>query len=95
MLSVPQYWRPGGCRVARPLASLPVHETLTREIDADFHCQGNIFSCVHGRLPAYRQHTVTREALPQVAAPLALYLDGIQYATRDSTLGVFVVKDVC
>ena len=43
-------------------------------------------------VPAYAQHKVVREALPEVVVSLALYLDGIQYAVRDSTLGIFIIN---
>lgn len=92
ILQVPQHFRPDGCRALRPLGAIPVQEALARELDEDPHFQEKLTRCAGELPPAYRHHKVVREALPQLAVPLALYLDGIQYATRDSILGVFAVN---
>ena len=44
--------------------------------------------------PAYHEHPVVVRSRPLVAVPVSLYLGGIQYATRDSVLGIFLVNMV-
>ena len=86
------YWRCDGSRTARDLTALPVHEAIAREVDGDANFSAKLSSTVACLPPVYHEHQVVRDCLPQTAIPLALYLDGIQYATRDSTLGVFVIN---
>ena len=49
-------------------------------------------TCTAGLPPAYSQHPVVQRSLPHTAIPLALFVDGVQFATRDTILGIFVVN---
>ena len=46
MVQVPQYFRPEGCRSVRPLACMPVHEALARELDEDSSFNEKLTRCV-------------------------------------------------
>ena len=92
VLQVPQFLPCNGCRTVASLASLLPFEALGKELDEDGDFNQKLVQ-VCSRLPeAYQDHPVVQATKPQLAVPLAFYVDGIQYSKRNTTLGVFVVN---
>ena len=77
-----------GCRITRPLTALPPQLTLQDEIDGRPSWSSELRDYVADLPPAYTEHVVTQRAATVKPIPLALYFDGVQFATRNSILGL-------
>ena len=81
-LDVPQRFACDGSRTNAPLAALLPFEALAQEVDEDDDFHSKLEEATAQLPPAYHTHEVVAGALPQRAIPLALYIDGIQYANE-------------
>lgn len=91
-LPLPLHNRQDNSRTVEPLSVVPPHEALADELLAKHDSASDLAEAVAaGDLPeSYKNHpTVVHAAAGTPVYPLALYLDGISYARRDSVLGIF------
>ena len=94
-VEVPLYNPSLGERVLQDVPCLAPHEALVEEVeDLQETWVPQLEHTVQEFPAAYHEHLVVVRSRPHLAAPVALYLDGIQYATRDTVLGIFLVNMV-
>ena len=81
-----------GCRTTRLFTALPPQVTLQDEIDGRPSWSSELRDYVADLPPAYTEHVVTQRDATVKPIPLALYFDGVQFATRNSILGFWIVN---
>ena len=91
-LDLPVYSRAEGARVIRPVACLPPQLTLDSEIKSLDNFEADLRDYVKDLPPVYHDHTVVKKYSPNIAVPLAFYLDGLHYTQRGSMVGFWVVN---
>lgn len=96
MLDVPMYSKEEGCRISKPLACLPLQLMLTHEVETTPNFDRDLRE--HAKLPppVYNSHPVVQRhrdvAADRIPVPVALYVDGIGYAKKNSIVGFFLVN---
>ena len=92
-LSVPLYSKFDGSRRALPYYALPGHEALADELrdEPDLHHKLAQAHIDHKLPPVYYNHPVVREH-GLGTFPIAIYLDKVEFAKRDGTLGMTVTN---
>ena len=93
-IDVTVFNRAEGLRGTRSIPCLPPQLTLQDEIDSfgRDRFDAELRNYVSDMPPAYTEHVVVQKSRPNIAIPLALYIDGVQYATRNSLIGVWLVN---
>ena len=90
-IDCPMFSQGEGIRITRPLTVLPPQLTLEDEVGARENWDSELSSFVADMPPVYDEHPVVlRSATKPI--PLAIYFDGVQYATRNSLIGFWCVN---
>ena len=85
----PCFSRVEGGRFVRPLACLTPQEVLADEISTTDGFETLVSDYCETLPPIYRNHPVVQKAGGRMCIPLGLFIDGVEYGTRDSVDGVF------
>ena len=81
-----------GLRVIKQIQCLPPQLTLQDEISEVDNFDEMLNEYVADLPPVYSNHAIVTKHLPRVVMPLALYVDGVQYQTRHSLVGFWIVN---
>ena len=92
-VDIPVFSQAEGCRVVKPVACLPPQLTLQDEISDIGEEFGEMLGEYVADLPSvYSVHPIVSKHLPRIVLPLTLYVDGVQYQTRNSLVGFWLVN---
>ena len=93
-VDVPTHNKHDLARSVKPIAVNPAHEALAEE----FASMSNVEELMANSLRAtdwcenYLQRPLVRESAPGTIVPLGLYVDGVQYQTRDTTIAFWAIN---
>jgi len=90
-LDMPAYRKVDAMRGSRLVPVVPAHEALAEEIAATPEFARLLEDSLPNLPPAYHEHPVVRSTQGLVA-PVALYMDGVAFGTRESVLGFFLLN---
>ena len=93
-VDVPMHSKHDAGRVVRPLAVTPVHEAIAAEVAETPDLLDKLAESVSAGQWArnYMENDLVKQEAPGGVIPLGLYLDGVQYKKRDSTLGIWAIN---
>ena len=87
-IHVPVYSKEEGGRTAKPLVCLPLQMLLTEEVQATRNFDSDLREDAKHLPPVFENHPIVqrhREAgSDRIPVPVALYVDGIGYANKNS-----------
>ena len=91
---IPVHCKYDGSRTIKEFACQPVHVSLAEEIadSKDFFQSLRKAVSENSFSTAYTSDELVRSSPPGTIVPIGIYLDGVKYQNRDSTLGIWAIN---